>query len=108
MYTHIYIYIYLHVYTYMYIYKHMCIYTHICVYLIVCITYYVTPHGHHHANPMVMTISTTPRQWSSPYQAHGLNHTYKPQAMVITIPSIWSCVCHPRHFCDGRSRTVSW
>ena len=68
IYTHVYIYIYTHVYISIYIYNLQC-----------------HPDGHHHANPMVITISTNPRQWSSPYQAHGLNHTYKPQAMVITM-----------------------
>ena len=29
------------------------------------------PHDHHHANIMVITISTTPSQWSLPYQAQG-------------------------------------
>ena len=36
------------------------------------INYNVTPHDHHHANLMVITMSTTPR------------------AMVITILSTWS------------------
>ena len=48
------------------------------------------PHDHHHANIMVITISTTPSQWSLPYQTHGHDRAIR------------------NHFCDGSARTVSW
>ena len=50
----------------------MCMCTYIYIYrYIKTFNIQCNPHDHHHANLMVLTISTTPRQWSLPYQAHG-------------------------------------